>query len=116
MPCLLKSPVILGIDLMLNDHFLKFKQTLINLPRRTLSAVVLVYRYTFGVMIPPRCRYYPSCSQYALEALKGHGAIKGAVLAGWRILRCNPFSLGGLDSVPDRFHIKCCGRAWPRYE
>jgi uncharacterized protein len=89
---------------------------LVNLPRQLLSGLVILYRYTIGVMIPPRCRYYPSCSQYALEALKGHGAFKGAVLAGWRILRCNPFSLGGLDSVPDRFHIKCCGRAWPRYE
>lgn len=96
--------------------FDKFLTHLVNAPRYLLSALVWFYRYTLGVMVPPRCRYFPSCSQYALEALKGHGAVKGSLLAGWRILRCNPFSLGGVDPVPDRFHIHCCGRQWPRYD
>ncbi len=46
------------------------------------------------------CRYIPTCSQYALEALEKHGAFKGTLLAVWRILRCNPFSKGGYDPVP----------------
>ena len=48
----------------------------------------------------PTCKYYPTCSQYAIEALEKHGVIKGSALAFWRILRCNPFSKGGYDPVP----------------
>ena len=47
-----------------------------------------------------RCPYYPTCSAYALEAITKHGAVKGGILAGWRLLRCNPFSHGGYDPVP----------------
>ena len=47
-----------------------------------------------------RCPYYPTCSNYAVEAISKHGAVKGGLLAGWRILRCNPFSHGGYDPVP----------------
>jgi putative membrane protein insertion efficiency factor len=47
-----------------------------------------------------KCPYYPTCSRYALEAINKHGAIKGGLLAIWRILRCNPFSKGGYDPVP----------------
>ena len=47
-----------------------------------------------------RCPYYPTCSNYALQAVEKYGALKGGVLAGWRILRCNPFSHGGYDPVP----------------
>lgn len=46
------------------------------------------------------CKYFPTCSQYAIEALQKHGVIKGSLLAIWRILRCNPFSKGGYDPVP----------------
>lgn len=46
------------------------------------------------------CKYYPTCSQYAIEAVEKHGALKGSLLAVWRILRCNPFSKGGYDPVP----------------
>lgn len=52
--------------------------------------------------LPPRCRYAPTCSQYALEALRVHGLFKGTILAAWRLLRCNPFSRGGVDRVPAR--------------
>jgi putative membrane protein insertion efficiency factor len=48
----------------------------------------------------PTCRYFPSCSHYALQAIDKHGAAKGSFLAIWRILRCNPFSEGGVDPVP----------------
>jgi conserved hypothetical protein YidD len=47
-----------------------------------------------------RCPYYPTCSAYGLEAVQKYGAFKGSLLAGWRILRCNPFSKGGYDPVP----------------
>ncbi len=46
------------------------------------------------------CKYTPTCSQYAVEAIKKYGSVKGTLLAGWRILRCNPFSKGGYDPVP----------------
>ena len=48
------------------------------------------------------CRYTPTCSQYAIEAIEIHGALKGSLLAAWRILRCNPFSKGGYDPVPPK--------------
>jgi putative membrane protein insertion efficiency factor len=51
---------------------------------------------------PYRCRFYPSCSSYALEALARHGAIRGLALATWRVLRCHPWNPGGVDHVPDR--------------
>jgi len=53
-------------------------------------------------MFPPNCRYHPSCSQYAKEAVETHGALKGALLAIWRILRCNPFGGMGYDPVPEK--------------
>lgn len=52
--------------------------------------------------LPPRCRYYPSCSQYALDAVRQRGIVVGIVLAAWRIVRCNPWSLGGYDPVSPR--------------
>ena len=55
-----------------------------------------------AVMRQPRCRYYPSCSTYAVGALRVHGPVRGSVMAGWRLLRCNPWSPGGIDHVPPR--------------
>ena len=62
-------------------------------------ALIYVWRYTFGVLFPTSCKYAPSCSQYALDALRAHGFVKGGVLAAWRLLRCNPWSHGGFDPV-----------------
>ncbi|XBH21273.1 membrane protein insertion efficiency factor YidD [Jonesiaceae bacterium BS-20] len=53
-------------------------------------------------MSGPRCRFYPSCSNYAVQAVRVHGAFKGTGLALWRILRCNPWNLGGIDDVPPK--------------
>nr|CEL16009.1 Protein YidD [Kibdelosporangium sp. MJ126-NF4] len=61
-----------------------------------------MYRKVISPLLPPTCRYYPSCSTYAVEALKVHGAVKGLWLAVWRVLRCNPWSSGGIDPVPPR--------------
>jgi putative membrane protein insertion efficiency factor len=67
---------------------------------RVLVALIKVYQYTISPMLGPRCKYYPSCSNYAIEALREHGVLRGLGLAGWRLLRCNPFSNGGHDPVP----------------
>lgn len=68
-----------------------------------LSLLVKFYRKIISPLKPPCCKYYPTCSTYALEALQKHGAAKGTVLAVWRLLRCNPYSNGGVDKVPDKF-------------
>ena len=68
------------------------------------AGVTLVYawRYSFGLLTPAgTCKYHPSCSQYAIDAFRSHGLLKGGILAGWRILRCNPWSHGGVDHAAD---------------
>ncbi|MCR4648908.1 MAG: membrane protein insertion efficiency factor YidD [Lachnospiraceae bacterium] len=62
--------------------------------------LINLYRKYLSPLKTTRCPYYPCCSQYGLEAVQRHGAIKGGFLAAWRILRCNPFSKGGYDPVP----------------
>jgi putative membrane protein insertion efficiency factor len=59
-----------------------------------------VYRAVISPALGPRCRYYPSCSAYAEEAIRTHGVMRGTALGAWRLLRCNPFSHGGYDPVP----------------
>jgi len=61
-----------------------------------------MYRWTISPLLGNRCKYYPSCSQYALDALREYGFLKGSVLAGWRLLRCNPWSHGGVDHAHDQ--------------
>jgi uncharacterized protein len=58
------------------------------------------YQVSLGQLLPPACRYYPSCSAYAIEALERHGAVRGGMLSIKRILRCHPFRPGGYDPVP----------------
>lgn len=61
---------------------------------------VRAYQVGLSPLLPASCRYYPSCSMYAIEALEKHGAVRGAWLAARRILRCHPFRAGGFDPVP----------------
>ena len=69
--------------------------------KRILIKLIKFYRaYLSGLKAVPTCKYYPTCSQYAIEALEKHGVFKGGLLTVWRILRCNPFSKGGYDPVP----------------
>lgn len=68
--------------------------------RMVLLGLVELYRLTLGPLFAGRCRFYPSCSNYAVESLRTHGAFKGGLLAAWRLLRCSPLSDGGLDPVP----------------
>jgi len=65
-----------------------------------LIGLIKLYRMSLSKLLPPSCRYTPSCSQYALTAVERFGAVKGGYLAFRRILRCHPFSAGGLDEVP----------------
>lgn len=68
--------------------------------RAVLVGLLLGYRATIGRLFTGRCRFHPSCSAYALEAVRTHGALKGSALAAWRVLRCSPLTDGGLDPVP----------------
>ena len=65
-----------------------------------LIFLVRGYQVVLSPLLPPACRYYPSCSQYAIEALEKHGALRGGWLAARRIARCHPFRPGGYDPVP----------------
>lgn len=65
-----------------------------------LLLLIRGYRHFISPLFPPSCRFQPTCSQYALEAIAGHGSIKGSWLAVRRILRCHPFHPGGYDPVP----------------
>lgn len=79
-------------------------RTLRNPVALVLMAPIKGYQKYISPGLPPRCRYYPTCSAYALDALRVHGAAKGLLLASWRVLRCNPWSRGGVDHVPERGH------------
>ena len=81
---------------MKSDHVLKKEG---NPAKRFLIFMIRLYQRYLSPMKSTRCPYYPTCC-YALEAVSRHGALKGSVLAGWRIIRCNPFSHGGYDPVP----------------
>lgn len=71
-----------------------------SLARRALSAPIHAYRYAISPMMAPACRFFPSCSEYALEAIARHGALSGGWLAARRLCRCHPWNPGGLDPVP----------------
>ncbi len=67
--------------------------------RVVLVTPIVVYQRVISPAIPRRCKYEPTCSRYALEAIGRYGILRGLVLAGWRLLRCNPWSHGGYDPV-----------------
>jgi putative membrane protein insertion efficiency factor len=72
----------------------------LRLPRRLLVLGIRGYQRFLSPLTPPTCRFYPSCSQYAVIALERHGVLRGTRLAVWRVLRCNPWNPGGVDDVP----------------
>lgn len=75
--------------------------TLRNLPRLILLAPIRLYQMAVSPALPQNtCRFYPTCSHYAYQAIWRHGALKGGLLAAWRVLRCNPFNPGGIDPIP----------------
>lgn len=67
--------------------------------KRVLLLTIRVYQWLLSPLLLPACRFTPTCSQYAAEAVELHGPTKGALLAAWRLLRCHPFSRGGFDPV-----------------
>ncbi len=69
-------------------------------PKRLMLGAIRFYRRQISPSLPPSCRFTPTCSAYALEAIERYGALKGGGMAIWRILRCNPFHPGGYDPVP----------------
>jgi putative membrane protein insertion efficiency factor len=70
--------------------------------RVALVALIRVYRFTLSGWLGGQCRFYPSCSHYAEDAVRIHGAARGTAMAAWRIARCGPFTAGGVDHVPPR--------------
>jgi len=68
--------------------------------RRLLLALLRGYKVVISPLLPPACRFYPSCSQYAAGAIEKHGAMRGGILAAKRLARCHPFNPGGVDPVP----------------
>ena len=67
--------------------------------RALAVAPIVVYQRAISPAIPQRCKYHPTCSRYAVDAIREYGILRGAVLAAWRLLRCNPWSYGGYDPV-----------------
>ena len=65
-------------------------------------APIRLYQRLVSPLMPARCKYHPTCSEYAVQAIRVHGPMRGVVLAGWRLLRCNPLSDGGIDRVEDQ--------------
>ena len=76
--------------------------TIARAPRVAVMRMIRGYQLVVSPMTGPTCKYYPSCSHYGLEAVRVHGAFVGSGLALWRIVRCNPWSVGGVDDVPAR--------------
>jgi putative membrane protein insertion efficiency factor len=73
-----------------------------DLARRLATAPIVAYQRLISPALPRRCRYEPTCSAYAVHAIRRYGILRGLVLAAWRLLRCNPFSHGGFDPVDDQ--------------
>jgi hypothetical protein len=67
--------------------------------RKVFILVIKLYKKIISPLLPPSCRFYPTCSEYSIQALEKYGVIKGAAKSVWRVLRCNPFNKGGYDPV-----------------
>jgi len=81
-------------------NFHRVARAVVRSPATLLLLLLRGYQRFISPMTPPTCKFYPSCSQYAVIAVQRHGAIRGTRLAVWRLLRCNPWNLGGVDDVP----------------
>ena len=81
--------------------------------KRPLLALIAAYQRWISPAMPRRCRYEPSCSSYMAESVRRFGAARGILLGSWRLLRCNPFSHGGFDPVPEHFSLREAGPVDP---
>lgn len=73
--------------------------------RKVFIIPIRLYQKVISPMFPPTCKYYPSCSNYAITSIERFGIFRGLILATWRVLRCNPWSNGGVDYVPEKFGL-----------
>jgi putative membrane protein insertion efficiency factor len=80
----------------------RFTHALSGLAGSILLAPLRLYRRFVSPALPARCKYHPSCSAYAVEAVRELGPLRGAIVAGWRLARCNPWSNGGYDPLSER--------------
>ena len=80
---------------------MRLAKGLLLIPRNLAIAFMVGYRKLISPLYGQVCRYHPSCSLYALRAIQYHGALRGIALAAWRVLRCNPFTRGGIDDPPE---------------
>lgn len=71
-----------------------------------MISLIKFYKRFISPLTAARCKYHPTCSTYAIQAIEKFGAVRGLALAVWRILRCNPWSMGGIDYVPEKFTFK----------
>lgn len=84
----------------IEPEFREVPRTIKYIPRLIVMGMIRFYQLTFSRALPPNtCRFYPSCSHYGYQAVYKYGAIKGGLMAIWRVLRCNPFNPGGYDPV-----------------
>lgn len=86
---------------------------MIRRPRDLALGVLRVYQRAISPAFPRRCKYHPTCSDYAVQAIRGYGLFRGSVLAAWRLLRCNPFSHGGYDPVSAQTLFRRAGSPAP---
>jgi putative membrane protein insertion efficiency factor len=75
------------------------KNRMNQIPKAIVLLLLKAYKWAISPMFPPTCRYVPTCSEYAMEAVDRYGAVRGSLMAVVRVLRCNPFAKGGLDPV-----------------
>jgi hypothetical protein len=83
-----------------STRLVSWLRALVALPRHGVLLLLGLYKRALSPLLPPLCRYHPTCSEYCAEAVERHGVIKGLWLGLRRILRCHPFGRGGLDPVP----------------
>jgi putative membrane protein insertion efficiency factor len=81
--------------------------------KQVCKAAIRLYQKVISPYTQPHCIYIPTCSAYALEAFERFGAVRGGLLACWRVLRCNPFARGGYDPVPERFTFRRLVHVYP---
>lgn len=76
--------------------------------KRVVLGILRAYKWAVSPLIPPACRYVPTCSEYAMEAIDRYGVLRGGAKALWRVMRCHPFVKGGYDPVVKAEHEQCC--------
>lgn len=79
---------------------------ILQIPKSFILLLLRGYKLLISPLLGQRCRFYPSCSSYTMEAVEKFGALRGSYLGARRLLRCHPFNPGGLDPVPEHFHCR----------